>query len=762
VSKIQAAAQPPRPAAPPGQPASLAARLSRFLRGRVAGRLAVALAVAATASGLATYVQLTTGQISQNPGAILLLLYLDLVLLLALATVVARRIVQIWAQRRRGSAGAKLHVRLVVLFSSLAVLPAVVVAGFSVVFFDLGLQSWFSDRVRSALSESLAVAEAYLNEHRNAIRGDAIAMAADISREGQLLRINQRALSQILSAQSALRSLNEAVIFESGGRVLAFSGLTMSLALDVIPSWALMRADAGDVVLLDPEATMGPIQVDDRVRVLVRLEDLGGLYMLVGRLVDPQVVGHVERTRIAVESYENLEGQRSGIQVTFAMLFILVAMLLLLAAIWVGLVFANRLIEPIGSLIAASERVRSGDLSARVAEGRADDELGTLSRAFNRMTNQIEAQRRELVEANRQLDDRRRFTETVLAGVSAGVIGLDTEGRINLPNRSASLMLSTDLDRLVGTPLEEVVPEFGAAVAAARAGGGRVERVEVTVSRDGRRRILLVGVGTERMEGGEEGFVVTFDDITALQTAQRQAAWADVARRIAHEIKNPLTPIQLSAERLKRKYLAEIRSDPDTFRICTETIVRQVGDIGRMVDEFSSFARMPAPVMREEDLSELVRQTVFLQRQAHPDVEFDVVLPPAPVRVVLDARQVRQALTNLLQNALDAIAGRDAPAGGAALPPGRVEVFLGEGDRVAVCVRDNGRGLPGEDRERLTEPYVTTRAKGTGLGLAIVKKIMEDHGGAVRLEDDPGGGARVTLEFGAAASAATARATHGA
>ncbi|MFM8680629.1 MAG: ATP-binding protein [Alphaproteobacteria bacterium] len=745
-----------------GAASTPAARLSRFLRGRVAARLAVALAIAATASGLATYVQLTTGQVSQNPGAILLLLYLDLVLLLALATVVARRIVQIWVQRRRGSAGAKLHVRLVLLFSSLAVLPAIVVAGFSVVFFDLGLQAWFGDKVRSALRESLAVAEAYLGEHRNNIRGDAIAMAMDITREGPLLRANPRSLSQLLNAQTALRSLHEAVILEAEGRVVAFSGIVMSLGLGVIPHWALERADAGDVVFLDPDSRLGGSGQGDRVRVLRRLESLDGLYMLVGRLVDPQVVGHVDRTRTAVAAYENLEGQRSGIQVTFAMVFILVAVLLLLAAIWVGLVFANRLIGPIGSLIAASERVRSGDLSTRVAEGRADDELGTLSRAFNRMTNQIEAQRRELVEANRQLDDRRRFTETVLAGVSAGVIGLDAQGRINLPNRSASVMLSTDLDRLVGTALDDAVPEFAAVVAAARTGSGRGERVEVAISRDGRRRILLVGVGTERMEGGGEGLVVTFDDITALQTAQRQAAWADVARRIAHEIKNPLTPIQLSAERLKRKYLAEIRSDPDTFRICTETIVRQVGDIGRMVDEFSSFARMPAPVFREEDLCELVRQTVFLQRQAHPEVEFAVALPPEPVRVALDARQVRQALTNLLQNALDAISGRDAPDGGASLPAGRVAVGVEAGGRPAIVVADNGRGLPREDRERLAEPYVTTRAKGTGLGLAIVKKIMEDHGGALRLDDNPDGGARVTLEFGTAAAAASAKAVHGA
>jgi len=727
--------------------------------GRLSSRLAIALAIAGVSSGLATYVQLTSGQLSQSPRVILLLLYLDLVLLLLLGAVIARRIVQIWAERRRGSAGAKLHVRLVVLFSSLAALPAIVVAGFSVIFFDLGLQTWFSDRVRSALTESLAVAEAYLSEHRNTIRADAVAMASDLSREGPFLRVNQRALGQLLNAQSALRSLSEAVVFEGGGRVVASAGLTMSLTLDVIPNWALSRADAGDVVLIDPDIDPSSAQQSNRVRVLMRLESLDGLYLMVGRFVDAQVVGHLERTRLAVAAYENLEGRRSGIQITFAMVFIVVAVLLLLAAVWVGLVFANRLVRPIGDLIAASERVRSGDLGARVSEGRADDELATLSRAFNRMTSQIEGQRRELVEANRQLDERRRFTEAVLAGVSAGVIGLDAEGRINLPNRSASTLLSTDLERQVGAELGGVLPEIAHLVEAVRANPSRLAQEEIVITRDGRRRTLLVRVGAERMEGGSEGFVVTFDDITELETAQRKAAWADVARRIAHEIKNPLTPIQLAAERLNRKYLSEIRSDPETFRICTETIVRQVGDIGRMVDEFSAFARMPAPVMREEDLSNLVRQTVFLQRQAHPEVTFVVNAPPRLTWPV-DARQVGQALTNLLQNALDAIGGRDAST--EPLAPGRIQIDMdAQADQVALSVTDNGRGLPSENRERLTEPYVTTRTKGTGLGLAIVMKIMEDHGGGLKLDDNPGGGARVTLVFGRQGSAPAAKVMHG-
>jgi two-component system nitrogen regulation sensor histidine kinase NtrY len=403
-------------------------------------------------------------------------------------------------------------------------------------------------------------------------------------------------------------------------------------------------------------------------------------------------------------------------------------------------------------LVSAAEEVRKGDLSIRVDPSTSVEEIGTLSRAFNRMTNQLQSQREGLVLANRDLDERRRFTETVLSGVSAGVIGLDGEALVNLPNRSASVLLDTNLEEAVGMPLADVVPEMASLLVDAVGRPDRQHESEIRLMREGRPRRLIVRIVAEKLDGDVIGYVVTFDDVTALVSAQRTAAWADVARRIAHEIKNPLTPIQLASERLKRKYLREIKTDPETFAACTETIVRQVEDIGRMVDEFSSFARMPRPDLKTENLSTLVQQAVFLERNRIAGIDFEVVLPPEAVRLRCDSRQISQALTNILKNAAEAIVGREAEAE-EALPPGKVKVVVrretadGEANRIVVTVEDNGKGLPDEDRDRLTEPYVTTRTKGTGLGLAIVKKIMEDHNADLVLEDGDNGGARVTLIF---------------
>ncbi len=719
-------------------------------RHRLSRKLAFTLAAAAVASGIATYAVMTGSGVAPAPGTVLLLLNLDLALLLVLGAVVARRIVMLWAERRRGLAGSKLHVQLVMLFSALAVAPAIVMALFSALFFNLGVEAWFSQRVKVALNESLAVAQAYISEHRELIRGDILEVASNLNRQAAQLNGNPHGLQQIAEAASLVRKLPEVVVFDDQAHILAAVNRTERHKPAPLPLWALDEARQGEVVIFNPDDSEGlTAGLSDRVRALVKLEAFDNLYLMVGRYVDPQAIGHYERTNAAVQAYQTIEGQRSGLQITFAMIFVLVAVLLLLAAVWLGLLLATRLARPIAELVGAAERVRSGDLKARVNETRAEGEIGSLSRAFNRMTNQLEAQRRELMEANRQIDDRRRFTEAVLTGVSSGVIGLDPHGRINLPNRAASTLLSADLDALVGQDFRTVVPEMAELMDAARASAGRPVEGQISVFRGGRRRSLLVRVGGQPLESGTLGFVVTFDDITELEAAQRKAAWSDVARRIAHEIKNPLTPIQLSAERLKRKYANEITSDPETFRICTETIVRQVGDIGRMVDEFSSFARMPAPSMREEDISELIRQTVFLQRNARPEITFETHLPAdGPVRLAFDSRQIGQALTNLLKNASEAIDGRTPPADGGALPPGRITVRLVEqDDRTTVIVEDNGKGLPVENRERLTEPYVTTRSKGTGLGLAIVKKIMEDHGGELVLEESPSGGARVSLVF---------------
>jgi two-component system nitrogen regulation sensor histidine kinase NtrY len=717
-------------------------RRVRIWAGRIGlwRKFAIALALAALGSGLATYMALTgTPPFGRRPNAVLSLLNLDLVLLLALGALVAKWLLQVWAERRRGLAGSRLQIRLVMLFSLIAVTPTIVVAVSSYLFFSYGVESWFSEKVRTAISESLAVAEAYLREHKRAIRADALAMANDLNRAAAELELNPQQLTEVVSAQAALRGLTEAMVFDRAGQVLARSSLSFTLGFERVPENAMRVADEGDVVVMTNDS-------DDRVRALVRLDQFGPVYLYVGRYIEPRVLSYVEETQRAADQYEKMESKRSGIQVTFALIYLMVAMLLLVGVVTYGIHFATQLAVPISRLAAAAERVRGGDLAARVPVGERDDELASLSRAFNRMTYQIESQQRELREANRQLDERRRFTETVLTGVSAGVIGLDRTGQINLPNRSASALLGVDLEQSIGRDLSEVAPEMAGLLEEAERRPDRLAQSQVQLARGKSNRTLLVRIAAEHDEHEVSGFVVTFDDITELLSAQRKAAWADIARRIAHEIKNPLTPIQLSAERLKRRYLKEIKGDAKTFTICTDTIIRHVGDIGRMVDEFSAFARMPAPVLKPESLVEIVRQAVFLQRTAHPEITFSTAFPRHPPIVSCDARVVGQALINIVKNAIESIEARivEQPRS----VPGHIRVTVAEAaERAEVIVEDNGTGLPRQGRDRLTEPYVTTRAKGSGLGLAIVKKIMEDHQGELMLEDGEPSGARVRMVF---------------
>ena len=698
-------------------------------------KLAIALALAAVASGTATYIALTgASPFGPEPRTVLVSMLTNLVLLLLLGALVARRLVKLWAERRRGLAGSRLHTRTVAMFSLVAVAPAIIITVFSALFLNFGIQSWFSDRVRTALAESVYVAEAYLGEHRKVIRADVLAMANDLNRSADLLSRNPARFGQVVTGQAALRSLAEAIVFDRSGRVLARSPFSFALEFEQLPEEALERAGTGEVVLFTSDS-------DDRVRALIRLDRYLDAYLFVGRFVDPRVINSVERNRRATAAYEQLAEDRSRIEITFVLIFIVVTLLLLLVAVW----FATRLVRPISSLVDAAEQVRAGNLGVRVPERDDDDELGSLSRAFNRMTNQLNGQREELIEANRQLDLRRRFTEAVLSGVSAGVIGLGPDGRITLPNRSASSLLDAESEALVGKDFAATVPEMAGLLDEARQRPERLAQGQVTLVSRGSTRTLLVRVTAESVGGEIQGIVVTFDDITDLLSAQRTAAWADVARRIAHEIKNPLTPIQLSAERLKRKYLKEIVTDRETFSRCTDTIIRQAADIGRMVDEFSSFARMPAPVFREEDLTELARRAEFLQQLAYPEITYHHSFPTPPVLLRCDGRQISQVLTNLLQNAADAIHGV-AGEHGSTHAPGRIEVVIERvEDQVVLEVADNGCGLPDGPPERLTEPYVTTRDKGTGLGLAIVKKIIDDHGGRLILDDRPDGGTRVRL-----------------
>jgi two-component system nitrogen regulation sensor histidine kinase NtrY len=703
-------------------------------------KIAIVLAAAALLSGIATYLALTGAPpFGPRPVVVLSLLNLDLILLLALAALVVKRLVEVWASRRRGLAGSRLQVRLVVLFSLIAVMPTIIVAVFSYLFFSFGIESWFSDKVRTAITESVEVADAYVKEHQQAIRADALAMANSLNQYGATMIISPQDLAQALTIQASMRGLTEAAVLDSKGNTLARTGLVFALGVEDISEASLRRADQGEVVIMTDDQ-------EERVRALVSLGGFSGLYLYVGRFIEPKVLAHRSETQLAAAQYEQLEGRRAGFQITFSVIFILVAMLLLAAAVVIGINFATQLADPISRLVGAAERVGAGDLSARVPEGEKDDEMVLLSRAFNRMTDQIQSQQQELIEANRQLDERRRFTETVLTGVTAGVIGLDRVGRIYLPNRSASALLGVDLDSSVGDGLADVVPEMADLLDEATRRPDRIAQGHVQIVGRNSTRTLLVRIAAEQDEEGVGGFVVTFDDITELLSAQRKAAWADIARRIAHEIKNPLTPIQLSAERLRRNYLKEIKKDPETFRICTDTIIRHVEDIGRMVDEFSSFARMPAPVLKPEDLTAIVERAVFLERTAHSDIAFTMRFAARPITVRCDGRLVGQALINIVKNAIEAIEARILDSD--ASPPGQIAVTVEEAPgKIVVTVEDNGKGLPKRSRERLTEPYVTTRAKGTGLGLAIVKKIMEDHRGELLLEDAEPTGARVRLVF---------------
>ncbi len=699
--------------------------LHRKLLDAAPGKVAtLVLSAIALVTGTATFTLMARGlSLTRHLHLDIVFLLVNAVAVLLLGFALAAGVSRVWTDRRRGLAGARLHVRLVMLFSVVAVTPTIVVAIFATVLFEVGIQSWFNDRVRTALAESLQAARGYLTEHDETIRADVVNMASDLTASGVDAKIisDPEEVTQILWNVGAANGLSDAVIFDpvSGQWLASMSNRPLPMP----PASDILKARSHEVAVFEsPDRST--------VSALMLLNSPQLLMLMISRPVDAAILGHMERTEVAVGEYDRLDRHRFGLQVTFVVVFALVALLVLSAAVLIGLLLANQIAKPLGALIVAAERVRQGDLDARVPERVADDEVGGLSRAFNRMTDQLAAQRTELMAAYGQIDERRRFTETVLSGVSAGVIGLDGDQRIELPNRVASDLLGADLLASVAHKLREVTPELAPLLEAAAKHPDRAHTGELELEQAGRRRTLLVRIATQIRGGRLDGYVVTFDDITELQAAQRKAAWADVARRIAHEIKNPLTPIQLSAERLKRRFLKEITSDRETFQQCADTIVRSVGDIGRMVDEFSAFARMPQPLIKTEDLGQIAREALVLPKAAHPRITWLTSIPASGPLVPCDRRLVGQALANLLLNAADAILACSESESGV------VELSIASfATHTDLVVTDNGVGLPPEDQGRLTEPYVTHKPKGTGLGLAIVKKIMEDHGGAVTLVD---------------------------
>ncbi len=659
-----------------------------------------------------------------------LILLSDLVYVLVVAALVLVRVVRLLADRRSRSAGSRLHLRLSGVFMLIALVPTVLVAVFAVLSINIGLEGWFSDRVRSVVGSSLAAAQAYEAVQREDLAADATALAGYLNRaKRQTVFLRDDQLRPLLSQgqQIIQRGLKEAYLVDGDGDLKTRGERSYLFGFEPLTPDQLQLAREGNTVLI-------PDWPNNEFRALIFLDAYPDRYLYVTRQVDGSILSLLDETQETVQLYNQLESERGRLLFNFGLIYLGFALILILAAVWLGLWFAERLSRPVGRLAGAAERVGGGDLDVRVPEEEGDDEIASLGRMFNQMTRQLKGQRKALVESHAQTETRRRLFDSVLSNVTAGVIGLDPDGDIDFVNRAAERLLDY-AEGQPDTPLAAAVPEFAALFDRLREGSGTAVQEEIRLTRKGKIESLLVRMSTRLSDQGElEGYVVAFDDVTDLVSAQRMAAWGDVARRIAHEIKNPLTPIQLSAERIKRKFATQVRDHEDLEQY-TDVIVRQTNDLRRIVDEFSKFARMPEPDRRETDLADLLRGAVLLQENGQPGVRFVKAIPKDPLPMELDATMIGQAFTNLIKNAGEAIEAQKekAPEGYIA----EIRVTLEADDTQAVIrIMDNGTGLP-PDRARLFEPYVTTRAKGTGLGLPIVKKIIEEHGGTLALLDAP-------------------------
>ena len=632
------------------------------------------------------------------------------------------------AQTLMGSSG-RLHVRLVWLFSLVSAVPTLLVVLFASVLFQSGVEFWFSDKSRGLMENANKLATGYYEQNLRDVTNESVTMAGDFRDYFDQAKITSPEFAELYSFQVVTRRLNESAILQKGddGRLRTAAIVDPdNRDRDRIPAAVLARLEAGEQAVTWANS--------DRIEAATPIDRAAGVYLYTARSSDALALSQWKRAQSVVKAYDVLTRRASNLQLRFNLALLSISLALVALSVWFALRFADQQVEPLAELVAAARRVASGNLAMRVPHRTGADEIGLLNRAFNRMTEQIDRQTQALVGANAQLENRRAFIEAIVESITAGIVSTDHDGTVRLMNTSAQrLLLDRDAPALLGMKLGEVAPQLWALAEADLASG------IVQYGKGGELLTLAV-----KLVSGAAGFVITFEDITRQLIDQRQAAWSDVARRIAHEIKNPLTPIQLATERLRRRFGRQIETDPELFDDLTSTIIRQVGDLRKMVDEFSSFARLPKPVFRTEDAGDLARQALFLQEVAHPEIDYDFT-GDANAPLQCDRHQFGQAMTNLLKNACEAI---DARRRTADLDyRGQIGVALGGDERVlTIAVTDNGIGLP-SDRERILEPYMTTREKGTGLGLAIVNKIVEEHGGEMAFATAPGGGTVVTMSF---------------
>ena len=681
---------------------------------------------------IATYLFLGPFNVAGQSVWLRFFLLLDLVYVLLIVGIVVVRILYVLSQRRSRLAGSKLHFRLAGVFTTMSLLPTITVAVFATVSINLGLEAWFSERVQSVVGTSLSAARAYADEQESALVADVLAVAQDLQnfRKNKFFIEEDELRNQLASLQLELqRGLKEAFILNGVGNI-ELRGVRSYLFDFEKPDDLQIKAAVENVVLINDFN-------NNELRALIYLTGFGDRYLYVTREVDGTLFNLLDETQKTAILYQQMESDRTAYLLNFAVLYFALALLLIVSSVLFALWFAERLSKPIGRLAAAAKRVGAGELTTQVIEDEGDDEIAQLGRYFNQMTKRLKHQRDTLVDNTEQIEERRRLFDSVLSSVTSGVIVLDSDGKVSFTNKSANILLSINeenIEKIFQKTLSDIFPELDALFRKLKKSQAKNLQSEINFVRSGRLENFLVRMAPMKEDKKLKGFVVAFDDITSLVSAQRSAAWGDVARRIAHEIKNPLTPIQLSAERIRKKFSPLLEKNSDGLRDMVDVITRQTDDIRRIVDEFSKFARMPKLKRRNEDLTAIVASAVSLQQAGQPNVVINLSQPTVPIIISIDATLINQALTNILKNAGEAIEARKKNRPSPSYSGIIDVVLLDETNSVLLKIADNGIGLP-QDRSRLFEPYVTTREKGTGLGLAIVKKIIEEHGGVLKLED---------------------------
>jgi two-component system nitrogen regulation sensor histidine kinase NtrY len=690
-------------------------------------KLTLFLALIAAISSITTYISITSSDnpFGLNSGWITSLILLDFALFLALATLIIRKLFSL-RLKKNADHGSRLQNRILIMFSCVASIPTIIVAVFSTMFFHYGIESWFDKTVSTVLDESVVVAETYLKEHREVlkIRSKAMAMEMDNNIINYNLVNNMPLFVEILSSLAELNSVSEAVIFHNQ-KPLVRTRFGLALSFETFSPIIYEKAARGETIIIQNDP--------NKIRAITVLHSIPNSYLVIGKLIDSNVIEHMHQSQGAAKQYKNLKEKISRSQIKFSLIFFVVALLLLLAAIWLGITFAGYIVKPIKRLVYATERVKSGDFTIRVAEGASDDEITILTKAFNLMTEQIDSQRSKLIEAYHEIDSKRLLNEAVLFGVSAGVIALSVSKKITLINNSAKTLLNIDDPNIIGRNILKILPECEALLAEAyNSPADKLTTGQIQIKVHGRHLTLLVRISVEWDKNKIRGFIITFDDMTELVKAQRNAAWSDVARRIAHEVKNPLTPIHLGAERLLKKYKEEVK-DSETFEKYTNAIIRHANDIRKIIEEFSNFARMPGPMPTLLNICQLIKDIIFSRQYLSSQIKYEFNATNDEIMLECDQTQLHQVFTNILKNAEESIEATTRIKDGTGKI--RVEVSKDEAN-VIIQVIDNGKGFDKDNLDRITEPYFTTRSKGTGLGLAIVKKIVDDHQGNLVLWND--------------------------